>query len=199
MLFAFVLSALSLDGAPPRDAAWLAAFHAGERGVLESCYREHFDRVSGVAATLLRGVDAETVTHDVFLRLLSEPKMRESFVGGDLGAWLSVVTKRAAIDALRKIRREAPMDPDGDALLAPEPDPRRASDEADAKLLVERFRREVLPEKYARLFEVRFLRQLPQREAARELGMQRSTLAYQEQRVRELLTRFLLDDDGGDE
>ena len=51
---------------------------------------------------------------------------------------------------------------------------------------------EILPEKYAPLFQVRFLEQLPQREAADKLGMSRSTLAYQEARVRELLTTFLL-------
>jgi RNA polymerase sigma-70 factor (ECF subfamily) len=57
---------------------------------------------------------------------------------------------------------------------------------------VERFCREHLPAKWAKVFDARFLRQLPQREAARELGIQRSTLAYQEQQVRELLTAFLL-------
>lgn len=60
-------------------------------------------------------------------------------------------------------------------------------------MLVERFQREVLPPKYRALFDARFLRQLPQREAARELGIERSTLAYQEQRVRELLESFFLD------
>lgn len=174
-----------------RDARWLRAFHAGRRDVIEACYREHFAKVVAAAARVLRDVDAETVAHEVFYRLLTDAEMRATFHGGNLGGWLSVVAHRAAIDHLRRLRREAePLD---DAARA---DDARASDEVEAKMLVERFRREVLPEKYAALFELRFLRQLPQREAARELGMHRTTLVYQEQRIRELLERFLLG--GGD-
>jgi RNA polymerase sigma-70 factor (ECF subfamily) len=58
---------------------------------------------------------------------------------------------------------------------------------------VERFRAEVVPARYRALFEVRFLGQLAQREAADKLGMSRSTLAYQEERVRDLLKAFLLE------
>jgi RNA polymerase sigma-70 factor (ECF subfamily) len=66
-------------------------------------------------------------------------------------------------------------------------------DEVDARMLVERFRKESLPEKYLPVFEARFIRQLPQREAAASLSMQRSTLAYQEERIRTLLRDFLLE------
>jgi RNA polymerase sigma-70 factor, ECF subfamily len=62
-------------------------------------------------------------------------------------------------------------------------------------MLVERFRTEVLPEKLRPLFEARFIRQIPQRDAAEELGIPRSTLVYQEQQIRELLETFLLGDD----
>ena len=58
--------------------------------------------------------------------------------------------------------------------------------------MIERFRREVLPAKWADVFEHRFLRQLSQAEAAELLGIGRTTLAYQETRVRRLLRRFLL-------
>lgn len=176
------------------DTRWLRAFHAGDREVLEACYRAHFEKVAAAATRILRSVDAETVTHEVFYRLLSDPKMRESFGGGSVAAWLKTIAERAALDQLRRLRREqAPIDDDFAVASPGEIDPRRADDEIEAKMLVERFRREVLPQKYQALFEVRFLRQLPQRDAARELGIQRSTLAYQEERVRELLEGFLLD------
>ena len=61
----------------------------------------------------------------------------------------------------------------------------------DARLLIEQFRREHLPEEWAGVFELRFLQQLPQREAARRLSIQRTTLAYRELRIRRLLRRFL--------
>jgi RNA polymerase sigma-70 factor (ECF subfamily) len=121
--------------------------------------------------------------------MLADAGMRGSFRGGNLGAWLRTIARRAAIDLLRKRRREEPA-PDDDTWVAP--DPSRDDEERDAKRLVERFRAEILPEKYAPLFQARFLEQLPQREAADRLGMSRSTLVYQESRVRELLTTFLL-------
>jgi hypothetical protein len=61
-----------------------------------------------------------------------------------------------------------------------------------AQAVIGRFRREVLPEKWRSVFEARFIRQLSQREAATEIGITRTTLAYQEMRVRSLLERFLL-------
>jgi RNA polymerase sigma-70 factor (ECF subfamily) len=42
------------------------------------------------------------------------------------------------------------------------------------------------------VFDARFIQQLDQPEAARLLGMHRTTLIYQEYRVRTLLKRFVL-------
>ena len=62
----------------------------------------------------------------------------------------------------------------------------------EARLLVDRFRREVLPAKWARVFEARFVSGLDQRSAAAQVGISRTTLAYQEIQIRRLLRRFLL-------
>jgi RNA polymerase sigma-70 factor (ECF subfamily) len=50
----------------------------------------------------------------------------------------------------------------------------------------------VLPAKWDRVFVMRFLEQQDQPTAARSLGMARTTLAYQEYRIRKLLERFVL-------
>lgn len=171
---------------------WLESFHRGDRRALEDAYRHHVKAVVDEASRLLRSADAETVAHEVFFRVLSDEQMRRGFHGGSLGAWLRVVARRAAIDLLRRRRREdGPMDED--RLHDYPADPGREQEERDAKVLVDRFRVEILPEKYKALFEVRFMRQLAQRDAANELGIGRSTLAYQEERVRELLKTFLLE------
>jgi RNA polymerase sigma-70 factor (ECF subfamily) len=180
------------SGVAPRGAdtsRWVQRFHAGDRAVLEEVYREHFDTVAR-AVSLLPPADQETAIHEVFLRLLSQPALRQSFCEGSLGAWLAVVARNHAIDWARRSSREISVG--GSAEL-------QASDSADsgeagthARVLVERFQREVLPAKWARVFEARFLRQLTQVEAAELLGVQRTTLAYQEARVRRLLRRFLL-------
>ena len=171
------------------DPSWLRQFHAGERDVLEQCYSDHFERVLASAARILGNIDAETVTHEVFFRLLDDEKMRLGFAGGNLGAWIGKIATNAAIDVHRRRTRETPRAGDE----AHDPEGRsRVDEELDAKRVIERFRREKLPPKWAGVFDARFIRQLPQRDAARELGIQRSTLVYQEQQVRELLTTFLL-------
>lgn len=176
----------------------LAAFHAGDRSEIEACYREHVGRVLAAARRIVGSVDAETITHEVFYRLLSNAKMRESFQGGNIGAWLTQVVTRSAVDDLRRRKREVAHDeePSGDAssssASAPSSPADTSQDHVDAKLLIDRFRRERLPPEWAAVFDARFIRQLPQREAALALGMPRTTLVYQEQKVRAILQRFLL-------
>jgi RNA polymerase sigma-70 factor, ECF subfamily len=169
---------------------WLAEFHSGDRAVLEQCYRDHCRGVLRAVGRFLTGADAETVTHEVFFRLLSNPKLRENFHGGNFDAWLTLVATNSARDHLRRIRRE---EPELDVDKAPDAaEAGSLADEIDAKVLIERFRQERLPPAWASVFEARFLRQLPQREAAASLGMHRTTLVYQEQRIRVLLRDFLL-------
>jgi RNA polymerase sigma-70 factor (ECF subfamily) len=176
---------------PVGATRWLVDFHAGDRGVLEGCYREHYGAVVKTVGRMLAGADAETVTHEVFYRLLSNAKLRENFQGGRFDAWLTQVAANAARDFLRRYRREQPEIPESSA-AAPEA-PQGAAEELDAKVMVERFRRECLPADLAGVFETRFLRQLPQRQAASELGIPRTTLVYQEKRIRALLKEFVLE------
>lgn len=172
------------------DSSRLAAFHAGDRAILESCYREHYATVAAAAGRILQRVDAETVTHEVFHRLLASAEMRATFRGGDLGAWLARVTTNRAIDYRRRFAREESLSPTL-PMAAPSQDD---SERLSAQLVVERFRRDCLPAKWERVFKARFLDQLGQREAAVALGMSRTTLMYQEHRIRALLRRFVLED-----
>jgi RNA polymerase sigma-70 factor (ECF subfamily) len=171
----------------------LAAFHAGDRRTVELCYREHYAVVARAARQILPQADAETVTHEVFLRLLTSEEMRASFRGGDFGAWIARVAKNRAIDHHRRYSREEPLP---DHVEEPERPPDDPPDYTtlDADAVVRRFREECLPPKYAAVFEARFMKQLAQREAAAALKMPRSTLMYQEHRIRTMLRRFVLKD-----
>jgi RNA polymerase sigma-70 factor (ECF subfamily) len=182
-----------LDWNPLMADGWLAAFHAGDRAVVGQCYRDNYGTVAAAVGRMLSAADSETVTHEVFYRLLSDPQLRANFQGGNFAAWITRVAIHSAIDHLRRYRREqsesaAESGPDEDARAAAG----RVDDALDAKALVDEFRRDCLPPEWAGVFDARFLRQIPQRDAAKELGIQRTTLAYREIRIRRLLTQFLL-------
>jgi RNA polymerase sigma-70 factor, ECF subfamily len=125
----------------------------------------------------------------VFARLIASEELRRSFRGGSLAAWLATVARNHAIDLRRRIAREV------SASIAEEgAEPDTWEQATEAHLLVEQFRQKHLPAEWVGVFELRFLAQLPQREAASHLGIRRTTLAYREMRIRRLLRRFLLND-----
>ena len=175
----------------PEEARWLARFHAGERDVMAECYEDHFLTVDGSVGQILSGADKETVVHEVFYRLLTSEQMRRSFRGGSFRVWIKTVGRNFAIDCWRRRQFELPSGMRED-LQGELPDSSSFESRSDARLMVDRFRAECLPDKWRSVFEARFIQQLDQCEAARALGMHRTTLVYQEHRVRALLRRFFL-------
>jgi len=173
-----------------QDDQWLEHFHRGDRATLEQCYQDYFTTVERAIGQLLSGADRETATHELFWRLLSSEDLRRSFQGGSFAAWIATVARNQAIDIRRVAAREtSAVATDSGAATVGD-----WEEAAQARLLVERFRRDHLPREWADVFELRFLQQLPQREAAARLSMRRTTLAYREMRIRRLLERFLLVD-----
>jgi RNA polymerase sigma-70 factor (ECF subfamily) len=164
-------------------------FHEGDRDFVGLLYRETYEAVDTAVGRVLRGADRETVVHDVYLRLLTKPELRRSFTGGSIRSWLMTVAYNLAVDFWRHHRRETSLEDPETSLI--DPMSRRMEERAELNLFVERFRRDGLPEQLWPLFEARFLERLHQREAARRLGMHRTTLAYRELRVRRLLRAFL--------
>jgi RNA polymerase sigma-70 factor (ECF subfamily) len=165
----------------------LAAFHAGERSALDACYRAHAPALLRALEGYLGVADRETVVHEVFFKLLSNSELRESFTGGSMEAWLCRIAVNQALNYIAKYHRPTAAVESAEAAA-----PVVHIDSAvESRLLIERFRRECLPPKWDAVFEARFLRQLDQRSAAGELGIYRTTLAYQELRIRKLLRRFL--------
>jgi RNA polymerase sigma-70 factor, ECF subfamily len=170
---------------------WLEAFHRGDRRVLERCYRQHFAVVERAARGLLGPADRETVIHEVFSQLIGRAEMRRSFRGGSLAAWLVAVTRNQALAYRRKIGREVGTD----RAAGEEPVSPGFEEETHARLLLERFQREHLSPPWQPVFELCLLRQMSQRDAARMLGLSRTTLAYRELRIRRALRRFLEGDE----
>ncbi len=103
-------------------------------------------------------------------------------------SWLATLAHNLAVDFWRHHRRETHL---VETPVPLERTAQRIEEQAELKLFVERFRRDGLPEALWPLFQVRFVEQVDQREAARRLGMPRTTLAYRELRVRRLLRAYL--------
>jgi RNA polymerase sigma-70 factor (ECF subfamily) len=185
-----VVSAIepALFDAAPQNECWTTGFYEGRSVAMAHLYREHFELVRCAVSGVLSGADGETVIHEVFFRLLSNEELRRSYQSGAFASWLYVVAKNLAIDYARRRARETP---DG---LVPGLSAAGAGIEAqiEARSLIRRFREEVLPAEWRSVFELRFVRQLDQRTAARAAGIARTTLAYREHRIRGLLRAFLL-------
>jgi len=183
-----------LEGPIHGDASggWVGLFHAGDRATMEKCYREQFAVVERAIGPLLRDADRETVIHELFSQLLASPELRRSFQGGSFPAWMATVARHRAIDFARRLRREVGMEL---AHQTSGEDAHGWHGSTEARLLVERFRRDLVPDEWQGVFELRFLERLTQREAARRLDIRRTTLAYRELRLRRLLRRFLFSEE----
>lgn len=171
--------------------AWLERFHRGDKEVLSQVYQGCFACVEKAVQRVLHGADAETVVHEVFFRMVADQSFRERFHGGSLAAWFSTVARNRAIDFLRKRNREAPVEHDVLVSMASADDGHAALSRADAHRVIDQFVEHVLPKQLRSVFEARFRRELSQREAAKELSMARSSLAYQEQKILALLQETL--------
>jgi RNA polymerase sigma-70 factor (ECF subfamily) len=151
------------------------------------------DMLARAVRPIVQGVDLETVVHDVFCRLLSNEQARRSFAGGNFGAWLITVARRQAIDFRRRTEREQLTDGNELRELTAQQQAPTGNDDLELGVLIGRFRERVLPEKWQAVFQARFIDQLDQRTAAQRLNMHRTTLAYQELRIRLLLRQFVLE------
>ena len=171
----------------------MQAFHRGDRDVLARCYEDHMDMLARAVRPIVQGVDLETVVHDVFCRLLSNEQARRSFAGGNFGAWLITIARRQAIDFRRRTEREQLTDGNELRELTAQQQAPTGNDDLELGVLIGRFRERVLPEKWQAVFQARFIDQLDQRTAAQRLNMHRTTLAYQELRIRLLLRQFVLE------
>jgi RNA polymerase sigma-70 factor, ECF subfamily len=174
------------------DDRWLAAFHRGDRSIIEQCYRDHFATVDRAVARSLSGADRDGVVQDVFVDLLTKEAFRRSFQGGNLGAFLAKAATFYALSAARRLGRERTEDLDEATEV---PDDHNLADRLAARQFLQRFRERRLPPKWHAVFDACFLEQRDQRSAAAHLKMARTTLAYHVLRIRWLLERFVQEGD----
>ncbi len=112
------MSSADLNAASP-DTLLVSAIRAGDQSAMAALYDRYSPVVYSVALRVLGDTGAaEDVQQDVFMQLWRNPGAFDSS-RGNLGAWLAVITRNRAIDALRKRR---PLDDIEDVILSVVPD-----------------------------------------------------------------------------
>lgn len=152
-----------------------------DRELFALVYQQFYNKMNRVAQQILPSqTQAEDAVHDAFLKIIQHfddlkeiPEERRIY-------WVVAVTKNAALDLLRKERRDLPMDEEMEKQLPAVP-----AEDGGFRALVEIIRR--MPETYRRVLELRFLTEWSHAEIARELHITEGAVKTRVARGRQLL------------
>jgi RNA polymerase sigma-70 factor (ECF subfamily) len=101
------------------DPALLTAIRSGDQGAMAEVYDRYSSIVYAVALRVLQDAGAaEDVLQDVFMQLWRNPGAFDAS-RGNMAAWLAVIARNRAIDALRRRRPESDIE---DVVVSVEPD-----------------------------------------------------------------------------
>jgi RNA polymerase sigma-70 factor (ECF subfamily) len=116
------------------DLAAVTAVKSGDQRAMAELYDRYSSVVYAVALRVLGDtMAAEDVLQEVFLQLWRNPGAFDA-ARGSLGAWLAVISRNRAIDALRKRKPETDIE---DVIVSVEPD---LASEADRSRAAEKVR-----------------------------------------------------------
>jgi RNA polymerase sigma-70 factor (ECF subfamily) len=180
------------------DPALLVPFRAGEPAALATVYRHYARPVDGYLRSLARfartpelgqaSVVADLL-QDVFVRAFS-PRARLAYDGlREFAPYLNTIARNCFTDALRKRRKEVPLDLDecSSELQLPE---LQQLYEPKILAVLQRYLSELPPELQG-VYEQRFVLGVSQESASATLGVSRRTLRTEEQRLRTGLRKAL--------
>ena len=109
------------------DTALVSAIRAGDQNAMAALYDRYSSIVYSVALRVLGDTGAaEDVQQDVFMQLWRNPGAFDAS-RGNLGAWLAVIARNRAIDAIRKRKPEDDVE---DIVLSVVPDMAAEADRA---------------------------------------------------------------------
>jgi RNA polymerase sigma-70 factor (ECF subfamily) len=113
----------------PSDLALVMAIRGGDQGAMAALYDRFSSIVYAVALRVLQDAGAaEDVLQDIFMQLWRNPGAFDAS-RGNMGAWLAVIARNRAIDALRRRRPENDI---ADVIVSVEPDMVSEADRARA-------------------------------------------------------------------
>ena len=160
------MSSVETKGAVANDAALVSAIRAGDQSAMAALYDRYSAIVYSIALRVLGDTGAaEDILQDVFIQLWRNPSAFDAS-RGNLGAWLSVITRNRSIDALRKRRPEQDFE---EVVLSVEPD--FASD-ADRSRIGQKVRSllAAMPDSQRKALELAYFEGLSHSEIAAKTG-----------------------------
>jgi len=120
--------------AAPSDVSLIMAIRSADQSAMAALYDRYSSIVYAVALRVLQDTGAaEDVLQDIFMQLWRNPGLFDAN-RGNMAAWLAVITRHRAIDALRRRRPENDI---ADVVLSVETD---FAGEADRSRAMDRVR-----------------------------------------------------------
>jgi RNA polymerase sigma-70 factor (ECF subfamily) len=148
------------------DLALVTAIRSGDQGAMAALYDRFSSIVYAVALRVLQETTAaEDVLQDIFMQLWRNPAAFDSS-RGNMAAWLAVITRNRAIDALRRRR---PQDEIEDVVVAVETD---LASETDRSRAMEKVRGalQAMPSSQRSALEMAYFEGLTHAEIAEKTG-----------------------------
>jgi RNA polymerase sigma-70 factor (ECF subfamily) len=148
------------------DLTLVTAIRSGDQGAMAALYDRFSSIVYAVALRVLQDTGAaEDVLQDIFMQLWRNPGAFDSS-RGNMAAWLAVIARNRAIDALRKRR---PQDDIEDVIVSVETD---LASEADRSRAMEKVRGalQAMPSPQRSALEMAYFEGLTHTEIAEKTG-----------------------------
>lgn len=152
--------------AVPTDLALVTAIRCGDQSAMAALYDRYASIVYSVALRVLQDAGAaEDVLQDIFMQLWRNPGAFDAN-RGNMGAWLAVIARHRAIDALRRRRPENDIE---DVVVSVETD---FAGDADRSRAMEKVRGalETMPPPQRSALEMAYFEGLTHSEIAEKTG-----------------------------
>jgi RNA polymerase sigma-70 factor (ECF subfamily) len=165
------------------DARLILSVRLGDRQAMGELYDRYSSLIYSVALRVLSDSGAaEDILQEVFMQLWRRPAAFDA-ARGSLPAWLAVIARNRAIDAIRKRKPEANIE---DVIVSVEPD---LAGEAERKRAAEQIRRTLdqMPDLQRSALEMAFFEGLTHLEIAAKTGTPLGTIKT---RIRTALTNL---------
>jgi len=154
------------------DARLILSVRSGDQQAMGALFDRYSSLVYSVALRVLGDTGAaEDILQEVFMQLWRKPAVFDS-ARGSLAAWLAVIARNRAIDAIRKRKPETDIE---DVIVSVEPD---FAGEAERNRAAEHIRRKLseMPEPQRSALEMAFFEGLTHSEIATKTGTPLGTI-----------------------